>query len=163
MIQRSPFAHGRTGFSVLSLLILLLTGCEQGNNFRAYEDISNYAWEHDKPVTFEVSVEDTTVACNLVVSIRHTGQYRYRNVWLDIVEIAPDGSRDSTRQEVMLAEKDGRWSGEGLGDIIDREMLVRRQFRFSQTGTYRYRIRHAMRQDLLLFIMDVGLTVVEAE
>ena len=164
-MEKKPL--GRPVFSCLAVVLttvflgMVLSGCERGNNFRAYEDIPDFAWRHDQPVRFEVDIQDTTTPCNLLIHIRHTGQYPYRNIWIELIEERPAGQRDTSLQEIKLARSDGKWLGRGLGDIIDREMVLRRNFRFSQKGKYTYVLQHAMRRDIVPFLMDVGITVVE--
>jgi gliding motility-associated lipoprotein GldH len=143
--------------------LLCLPGCGQDNQFRRYEEIPNFVWRHSDSIRFEVAIGDTQTRNNLFLSVRHTPQFRYRNLWVDLVQIAPDGDTTTERHQLLLARPNGQWLGSGLGDLIDREQLVRRNFRFPHTGRYVFIVRHAMRPDEVRFLMDIGLLIVETE
>jgi gliding motility-associated lipoprotein GldH len=71
----------------------------------------------------------------------------------------PDGKLDRDTLEIMLAGKDGKWLGEGLGDIWDNRILFKKNVSFPLKGEYRFELTQAMRLDPLPGIMDVGMRV----
>ncbi|MGI8892230.1 MAG: gliding motility lipoprotein GldH, partial [Bacteroidia bacterium] len=75
----------------------------------------------------------------------------------------PDGKMARDTVELILADNDGRWRGDGLGDIWDHSFPLNTQFQFPLSGEYKITLTQAMRVDVLPSIMDVGLRVEEAE
>jgi gliding motility-associated lipoprotein GldH len=71
----------------------------------------------------------------------------------------PDGKKSSRRIEVMLANDEGKWFGEGLGDIWDYRTLIQENAYFTEPGSYTFSLEQSMRQDPLPGIMAVGLRV----
>jgi gliding motility-associated lipoprotein GldH len=63
----------------------------------------------------------------------------------------------------MLASKEGKWRGKGVGDIWDDQVLFKHGVRFPQKGEYRFEITHAMRMNPLPGIMDGGIRIEKAE
>ena len=63
------------------------------------------------------------------------------------------------RYEYTLATPDGRWLGNGLGDLIDHKFIVDENVKFQQKGKYKYIINHEMRIDKLSNIQTIGLIV----
>ena len=119
--------------------------------------------KRDKPVYFEVQVEDTLSPHNLYINVRNTSLYPYSNLYLFVTTTAPSGDFVRDTVDVILADHKGKWKGKGLGDIWDLQQLYKRDVRFAQRGTYHFEYRQAMRMDKLPFILDVGLRVEKAD
>jgi gliding motility-associated lipoprotein GldH len=73
--------------------------------------------------------------------------------------IYPDGKKASSRVEIMLANNEGKWYGEGLGDIWDYRVQIQENAFFNQPGNYVFTIQQNMRQDPLPGIMAIGLRI----
>jgi len=141
-------------------LMLLFTACDQTRLFEEYKTINNYKWHYQDTVKFEFTVEDTTTAYDIMFNLRHKGNYPYRNIWVQLIREAPnEGVSKLKKKEFKLAEKDGRWTGNGMGDIYDHRFRVKQNFRFGRKGTYEFKMVHLMREDNLKGIMDVGLRI----
>lgn len=149
---------------ILFLFTLSLFSCNNNSIFEKYKSIDNYTWKYSEPVTFNVPVLITNENFNIFFNIRHTGNYSYRNIWVTVSIINPGGKVvDEIKSEFKLAEKDGQWTGQGLGDVIDHQYLLKNNFKFGEPGTYKFRIQHQMREDDLKGVMDVGIKVVRSE
>jgi gliding motility-associated lipoprotein GldH len=144
--------------SVVFLLLLLAT-CDKNRIYEKNITIEKYLWDSAEKPEFILEVKDTSVLYNLYVNIRHAEIYPYRNLWLLITTRFPDGTSASRRIEVMLANEEGKWFGEGLGDLWDYRTLIQENAYFSQPGTYTFSFEQNMRRDPLPAIMSVGLRV----
>ena len=71
----------------------------------------------------------------------------------------PNNSISRDTIECILADPSGKWLGDGSGDIWDNLILFKKNVRFKQIGTYKFRYEQAMRMPLLPMIMDVGLRI----
>ncbi|MFT4601626.1 MAG: gliding motility-associated lipoprotein GldH, partial [Arenicella sp.] len=61
--------------------------------------------------------------------------------------------------EYILAAPNGEWYGESSGTVVENKMLISRGGRFATAGKYIFKIEHAMREEILPEVLDVGFTV----
>jgi len=64
--------------------------------------------------------------------------------------------------ECILADPNGKWLGEGLGDIWDNKILFKQNVKFRKSGLYEFSLTQAMRVDSLPMIMDAGISIEKA-
>lgn len=76
---------------------------------------------------------------------------------------APNNQISQTKQDLPLANKEGKWLGQGLGDIYDHRFKIRKQLKFRNNGQHVFKINHLMRKDTLPGIMDVGIRLEKAD
>ena len=64
-----------------------------------------------------------------------------------------------------MAEDNGRWIGDGLGDIWDykHQWIIQDNKIFTEPGNYYFVVNHLMRSDTISGIMDIGLEVEKFE
>ncbi len=84
-------------------------------------------------------------------------------MWVFIKSSAPNGQTSIDTLECILADKTGKWAGDGLGDIWDIQIPWRMNVRFPVSGKYTVEYEQAMRVDDLPGIMDMGLRIEKAE
>jgi gliding motility-associated lipoprotein GldH len=149
--------------SLLVILIListiLLTGCDPSRIFEENEEIPKNLWSAKQSLVFQADIKDTIQAYNVYLNIRNAGVYPFSNIFLFINTTFPGGQLDRDTVEIMLATPQGKWMGQGLGDIWDNQILFKRNVRFPKAGEYRFEIIQAMRVDPLPGIMDAGIRI----
>ena len=138
---------------------MLFSSCEKNRIYEKNVAIEKYIWDSKFTPSFTVEIKDTSVMYNLYVNVRHAEIYPFQNIWLMISTQFPDGTKSSRRIEVMLANDEGKWFGEGLGDIWDYRTLIQENAFFTEPGTYTFSLEQSMRQDPLPGIMAVGIRV----
>ena len=146
-------------FSYILLVAALLQGCERNRVFEKNQKIPDYNWEQNKALTFLVSINDTTSYHNIYINVRNAGYYRFSNLFLFINTRLPQGQIQRDTAECILASPDGKWLGDGLGDIWDNTILFKSHVRFPQSGEYRFDLIQAMRVNPLPGIMDAGIRI----
>ena len=99
----------------------------------------------------------------MYLNIRNAGFYGFSNLFLFVNTIIPGGETLRDTVEITLAAPDGKWLGEGLGDIYDNRYLFRKDFKFPKTGEYRIELIQAMRVNPLPGIMDAGIRIEKSE
>lgn len=144
---------------ILVLLLFTLASCEKNRVYEKNISIDKYMWDSKTVPSFSVTISDTTQLYNIYVNIRHADLYPFQNIWLQIGTEFPDGTHANRRIEIMLANDEGKWHGEGLGDIWDFRALVQENAFFKSGGTYTFTLAQNMRQDPLPGIMAVVLRV----
>lgn len=141
------------------LIGTLLCSCNKGVLYRKSIPIPNNIWAINKPLMFDVPVNDTVNKYNIFVTIRNSSNYDFNNFYLFIDIISPMKILERDTMECILADPSGKWLGEGLGDIIDNKILFKRNVKFRKAGIYQFTFTQAMRMDSLPLIMDAGLSI----
>lgn len=139
--------------------LFFMTACDQHRVFDENVEIPDNKWSSEKPVVLQMNITDTVNPHNVYINLRNASHYPFSNIFLFLNTKFPDGKIDRDTLEIMLAGKDGKWLGEGLGDIWDNRVLFKKNVAFPQAGEYRFEITQAMRLDPLPGIMDVGMRV----
>ena len=142
---------------------LLASGCDRSRVFEKNIDIPDYAWDVKNKLSFDVDIDDTVSLHNLYVNVRHASQYPYANLYLFITVKFPNGKLAKDTLECPFADETGKWTGDGMGDIWDNQILWKTNVKFPITGKYTFEYEQAMRTEQVPFVMDVGLRVEKAE
>jgi gliding motility-associated lipoprotein GldH len=152
-------------FIRLSLICLLLSGCNENVVYKAHEDIKDGLWYINNKPSFKVEITDTVSTYNMYYVLRNAFQYPYYNLYLTRNVIGPDNKQISnTLEEVYLSnEVTGKPYGHGLGDLFDHKIPFQKNYRFKKSGTYTFTLSQSMRQNPLPFIMSVGICVEKVE
>jgi len=158
--HRFTRASGRLIWLLLPFILIFLGGCEPGVIFDNTKSIKDDVWKSDQTIRFDVTLEDTVNIYKFYLNLRHTTSYRYANIFLFINSTFPDGTQARDTVECILADPSGKWTGKGISDIRDNQVLLRRGLKFSQKGKYIFEFEQAMREPELKGIMDIGLRIV---
>lgn len=145
------------------MLLVLFTACDSRRVFEKNIPVPENKWLADKPVVLQMNITDTVLPHNVYINLRNASHYPFSNIFLFLNTTFPDGRRDRDTLEIMLAGPDGKWLGDGLGDIWDNRVLFKKNVAFPQAGEYRFELVQAMRLDPLPGIMDVGMRVEKSE
>lgn len=143
----------------LILISVLFTACDSARYFEENKKVDKMEWDKDVPLTFLVDIKDTSQAYNVFVNVRNAGGYRFSNLYLFVNTIFPGGQIQRDTLECTLASPEGRWLGDGLGDIWDNRILFKENVGFPQPGEYRFELIQAMRVNPLPGIMDAGIRI----
>lgn len=146
---------------ILTILLMagMLCSCRPGrNDFSGYEFISPEGWAYGDTLEFMPELSDSVVSGMLTLSLRHTNDYLFSNIWLEVTTADSVGARTDTLN-IILADEMGRWCGRGIGtdfqitDTIFPSVTVHRPVEI--------KVRHIMRLDILEDIEQVGVAFVE--
>jgi gliding motility-associated lipoprotein GldH len=139
--------------------ILTLFACGNMSVYEKNEAIDNSTWSSKNIIRFEYYANDTASEKNIQINLRHTGLYKYNNIFLFITTVGPDGKSIVDTSEFTIANTSGKWLGSGIGDMYDLRLLFKQNVRFSQNGKYLILIQHGMRDINLKEIADVGISI----
>lgn len=145
--------------SVAILLLCMLESCDQKMVFDKNEKIPDYNWDQNRALSFIVNISDTVSYHNVYLNVRNAGNYRFSNLFVFINTRFPEGQIQRDTAECILATTDGKWQGEGLGDIWNHRIMLKRHLKFPQAGEYRFDLIQAMRVNPLPGIMDAGIRI----
>ena len=144
------------------LALAFFSSCDSSRVFEDNIEIPDHEWFQEKPVVLSAEISDTSMAYNVYINVRHAGYYRFSNLYMFVNTQFPDGRIQRDTVECILASPEGKWMGDGLGDIWDNRVLFKSNVSFRQPGTYRFELIQAMRIDPLPGIMDAGLRIEKA-
>mgnify|MGYP001502121958 CR=1 FL=1 len=140
------------------LITFSLFSCD-GNYYEEYQSFNDGGWHTDSILDFNYTVSDTIASYDLILSVRHSVDYEYQNLFLFL-----DSEKKDT-VEIMLADKAGKWHGRGVSDIREIKHTIKEKKRFSSKGVYFLKIEQAMRYgekskiQSLANIIDIGLII----
>ena len=133
--------------------------CNKDVLYRRCITIPDNIWDMNKPLVFDVPVSDTLNKYNIYVTVRNADNYDFDNLYLFIDINSPMKVAERDTMECILADANGKWLGDGLGDIWDNKILFKRNVKFRKPGVYEFTITQAMRTDSLPMIMDAGISI----
>ena len=148
-----------TVFLLPLLLFLLVTSCNFDKVFEKTEDIQKSKWDKKQTVRFDINVKDTINGYDIFFTVRNNNDFRYKNLFLFVNTISPNGFNKRDTVELTLADDRGKWLGHGIGGINTIEKAYKRNVRFPVSGNYRIELVQGMRNDILEGIMDVCIRV----
>lgn len=140
-------------------LLFSLAGCNSDALINESRKMDNGQWAYEETVQFDVHVTNTEKPYNFYALVRNGTTYGFSNLLLFFHTKFPDGSIRLDTVSCPLADPGGRWYGSGLGDMVDNEILFKRNVQFRDTGNYVFEFQHAMRQDTVEEIYDIGLRI----
>jgi len=142
-----------------ALCAFLFISCQNQAIFEEYVNIPNNAWPKNALIHIGMDTPPDSIAAyyRLVINLRNSEDYAYRNIFFFITTTSPDGTCRRDTIEYELANERGQWLGKVGRYWIDHRLLYRSRIRFPQQGSYRFGIAHGMRADTLQGIGAVGL------
>ncbi len=151
----------------LFLTAILLVSCESDTVFSETRALDGQ-WGATEVVEFTLPQLDSLRSYDLFVNIRNTNDYKYNNIFLIVSMVFPHGKTVADTLEYRMANPDGTWMGQGLGNIKDNKLWYKEKVRFFEEGNYTVQIAHAMRNNgeaagvsKLEGITDVGFSIEE--
>lgn len=147
---------------LVCVVVLLLSACDKARLMEENEQINNNSWQLKDAKTFEAEISDTAISYNLYINVRHSFQFEWRNMWVNIKTTFPDGKKFDKRVNLVLSEPDGHWFGDCLGDNCDMQIGIQDKAYFPQPGKYTFTITQDMRVDPLPFVKSIGMRIEKA-
>jgi gliding motility-associated lipoprotein GldH len=139
---------------------LVFFGCQpEGRVFVEYQELSpEVEWLKKDTRTFNVPVEDISIAYDLSLSYRYASGYQYPETIVAVTETSPSGVEVTKDYTLKVVDAKGDYIGEPGLDIWDSEHLIVSGKEFEEKGTYTYTISHKM-DDPLAFAMEIGVVL----
>ncbi len=122
--------------------------------------IPENGWLIENPLRFEMDVEDTMQLYDVYITLRHSTDYEWMNLFLFLKTYYPNQEFSRDTLECFLSDETGRWFGEGGSSVKDCRMLFKRSVRFPREGRYIFEFTQGMRVENLKNIVDVGVQMV---
>ena len=146
-------------FFCFIVISLCLSACDINKIYENNVVLPSEGWQRLERAIFEVNITDTVTAGNIYINVRNNNNYKYMQLWLFVDIRTPSGIVERDTVEIMLADHRGKWLGHGLGSKFDTRIFFRRNVFFPAKGKYIFEYEHAMRNDPIIGIDDIGLRI----
>jgi gliding motility-associated lipoprotein GldH len=152
---------GINKYSFVFLLssFILLQSCKSRIVYTDSRVMKEKTWELENVATFKVPITDTVVSNSVYFTIRTASSYPFRNIYLFVTTISPDGRSITDTLQYNLADEKGKWYGKGFGDIHELNLPYKTNIFFPLKGIYMFNVRHGMRIENLKGVYDLGLRI----
>lgn len=142
---------------------LSVASCSRpANDYSGYSDLGADGWIYGDTISFVPQTTDTVATGDIVVSLRHTPDYAWRNIWLEVTVMADSAATAVARRDTVsidLCDAYGRWYGNGIGVSYQlSDTVARGVTRSAAAPVY---VRHIMRADTLRGIEQLGVLFAE--
>ena len=130
-------------FKIYILFSLVIFSCESNVEFLKYNSV-NGAWHKDSLQEFSFELNETN-EYNTFVNLRINEEYKFRNVFLIIT--LKDSLKMLLRDTLQfeLADKSGKFIGKKRINLVDNNLLHKKQLKLEGNKKYFLSIEHAMR------------------
>lgn len=134
-------------------------GGGEDNYFSDFKSMPDACWLYDEGVVFTAdTLRDSIATGSLILALRHSAAYPYRNVYIELqYNERPDSSIKDTFN-IILADIYGHWRGKGMGSSLMITDTLYKRFQLAQNMPLN--LRHILRVDTLEGIEQVGLTFI---
>ena len=140
---------------------LFLSSCTTIDLYEKTIMIPGHSWKSSFKPSFTFTIKDTASTYQLFLTLRHTDQYNFNNIYVNIITRQPgEDSTQTARYDLVLGNNEKGWLGTGMDDIYEHRIPLTpsgQSFYFRKKGDYTFIIEQIMREDPLNNILNVGL------
>jgi len=134
--------------------------CQPEADLEVMVPLQNSEWPYSRAVVVQYHNTDTLRPRHILLRIRHSGDYPYRNLHTLCQLSGPAGDSMIFQTGTMLSDPDGQWLGQSaMGDLYTLSDTMIRDFRFRSHGTYTFRIYQHMRINPVPSLEEIGLAI----
>jgi len=127
-----------------SIIFILLFSCESENTH--YHSFSDYSWNSQDHIKFDITTEDSTQVRTSNISIRHNTSYKYQNIIFFLYHSFKENLISTDTINFNLAEDDGKWIGTGKSNIREFTTTILTPKTY-QNGIQSFSLELAMRDN----------------
>ena len=141
--------------------IAVAVGACKHENFTnaSFNSIPNSGWAYGDTLSFDIPHPDSIATGKLAVVVRHTDNYQYSNLWLELTTPLDSTSTRVDTINFQLADIYGKWHGNGVGTSFTTIDTLDDSYRFERHRPAM--LRHIMRSDTIRHIEQIGLILIQ--
>ena len=152
---------------LIAVLIVSLgfISCQpEGRVFSENKELSpQLEWLKKDAIEFKVPIDDVSSAYDMSLTFRFATGFQYKTAKVKVTETSPAGVEVVNEYELTVLGSNGEYIGEVSLDIWDSEHQVESTKKYSEKGTYTYKIEQNMPVDPLNYAMEIGLILDKAK
>ena len=142
-------------------LLLIISSCGNRTVYKEYREFDNVSWNRFDIQQFEIPVEENE-ALDFYFFVRHHSFFPYDFLDVNITFYLPGGEMRSGDYHFNLKDEEGEWLADGMGELWDIELPIRKNLRMPEAGICKVRIENKMTKLETPGIIEVGLIVKKA-
>ncbi len=136
----------------------MISGCE----FNFYT--KSYAFQadqctYDDPKRFDFEIHDIGKSYDMVLSIKHTDDFPYQNLYLLTKTYFPTDTITEQQLSLEIANEAGFWLGSCKGRNCQIDIPIQSNVYFTDIGAYALELEQYTRTDTLQGIRSIGLSL----
>ncbi|WP_407402795.1 gliding motility lipoprotein GldH [Chryseobacterium sp.] len=145
------------------VMLMFLVGCNASGEDVIMHSVDN-KWNKKSVQKFNLEIKDPQNPKNIIFVVRNNNDYPYSNIRF-IVNLQHKKEKTSQIDTLnyILAKPSGEWLGTGFGETKETLFQYKLNYKFPKEGTYEVDVQHAMRNDILTGIEDIGIKVETAK
>jgi gliding motility-associated lipoprotein GldH len=143
----------------LVLVILFLASCDTAKIYDEYQHVPSEGWLTSNSIDFEIEIEENEgTLVDYLIGLRNNNDYLYSNIFIFADIESPSGIHQRDTLQYLLAEPSGKWIGAGVG-AIKHNLFKFKEEQSLETGLYKIKLSHGMRNEVLVGIEDLGFRI----
>ncbi len=143
------------------LVFLLISSCGNRTVFKEYRAFDDVSWNRFDIQNFEVPVKEND-ELDFYLIIRHHSYFPYDYLDINITFYIPGGEMRSGDYHFDLKDEQGNWLADGMGELWDIEIPIRKKLTMHEEGICKVRIENKMTRLEIPGIIEIGLIVKKA-
>ncbi|MDG5800486.1 gliding motility lipoprotein GldH [Marinilabiliaceae bacterium ANBcel2] len=150
-------------FWILMVKCGLIISCSSPVIYEETYEVNESGWLYSDSAAFTFSLSDTSRVLDIGVTLRHSEDYPYRNIWLFLEVDAPGTTGYVDTLELYISDNKGEWLGRKRDGAIEVSALYQHDVKIAEEGDFTWRLVHGMRRELLPGIHSLQLWVQDGE
>lgn len=146
--------------SIIAAVILL--GCDSNVVYRGYTVFDNVSWNKLEILSFDFPVKKNE-GLDFYFALRHHTNFPYSFIKVNVTFYTPDGEIRSRDYNFRLTNRESKWKGDGMGELWDIELPIRKDMNFNKTGICKVSFENKMTKAETPGIIEVGLIVKKSD
>lgn len=122
------------------------SACGPRYTYDETREIPNGQWAYADSLRYEVAIADTSRIYSLWLTLEHSPDFAWQNLYVRIHTVFPDGRRLSAPLSLELANQGGVWQGECSRKRCRFRAPIQERAYFQMPGQYVFTIEQYMRQ-----------------
>ncbi len=153
----------KTILAGILISLIILTSClRESVEFREYVEMDNMTWNRFNTLEFEVPVKENDVF-DFKLFLRHHTDFPYDKLFVNITFYSPGGDIRSRDYDFDLKDYRGDWLANGMGELWDLEILIRKEMPFFENGICKVRVENKYSKLDTPGIIEIGIIVQKSE
>lgn len=135
----------------------LLMTCDGNRIFQQNIEVDVKGWAYDSELTFDYSIDNTDDLYSMYLTVEHSMDYAYQNIYFNSKYGLIDGSLSEDIFSIDLADKTGQWYGDCSSDKCLYKVLLQPNIQYDKPGEYQFTIIQNTRDSLLSGVSEIGM------
>ncbi len=136
-----------------------MSSCDKNVVYKKYrKNFTEYRWEKSKVLEFSPEIQDTTLSYQIYFLFRHIYGYRHPDIDINVEITTPSGKVTKSHYTIDVIGDGNKYISDCAGDYCDLEALLEDDYKFGETGTYKFKVSQNTANPLN-YVMEAGLMI----